>query len=93
MMSSYGDLEQRAALRAQLSSTELSLLTWLGLEDFSQYGECYGKDLDALVAKGLAQVHSGTGRRNTFVAKGDGPMFEQVSLTDAGRAILSVAAT
>lgn len=81
------------ALRGQLNGTELSLLTWLGLEDFSQYGECYGKDLDSLVAKGLAQIHKGTGLRNAFIAKGNGPMFEQVSLTDAGRDVLNATHT
>lgn len=68
----------------ELSPEERDLLTWLGEEEFSQYGECHGAALDALIAKGLAQRHPGTGRNNTFIAKGDGPMFEAVSLTEAG---------
>jgi hypothetical protein len=67
-----------------MTQEEFALLEWLSKEDFSQYGECHGKHLDALIAGGLAQVHPGTGRNNTFIAKGDGPMFEAVSLTEAG---------
>jgi len=63
---------------------EIDLLEWLSKEDFSQYGECHGKALDALIAKGLAQHHPGTGRNNSFIAKGDDIMFDKVSLTDAG---------
>jgi len=70
-----------------LSNSERDLLRWLGKEDFSQYGECYGRDLDALVAKGLAQVHA-PGEHQVFIAKGSGPMFRAVSLTDAGVAAL-----
>src|SRR5262245_23940130 len=68
----------------QLTAAEIDLLEWLSKEDFSQYGECHGKALDALIAKGLAQHHPGTGRNNSFIAKGDDIMFDKVSLTDAG---------
>ena len=75
-------------MSTELTSTEKHLLKWLGQEDFSQYGECHGKDLDSLIEKGLAQHHSNTGFANTFIAKGNGIMFDQVSLTDAGREAL-----
>lgn len=66
---------------------ERDLLIWLGAEDFSQYGECHGRELDSLVAAGLAQVH-GPGEHQNFIATGNGLMFRAVSLTDAGRAAL-----
>jgi hypothetical protein len=69
----------------ELTTSEKHLLHWLSKEDFSQYGECHGKDLDSLVAKGLAQIHGAdTEHNNTFIAKGDGIMFRAVSLTEAG---------
>jgi hypothetical protein len=67
-----------------LSSDERDLLLWLAQEDFSQYGECHGKTLDALIAKGLVQHHPNTGFDNTFIAKGSGIMFDKVSLTEIG---------
>ena len=70
---------------SNLTSSEKFLLDWLSREDFSQYGECHGKDLDALVAKGLVQVHGeDSGWNNTFIAKGRDIMFRAVSLTEAG---------
>jgi hypothetical protein len=66
-----------------LTEDEADLLDWLGQEDFSQYGECHGKALDALIAKGLAQVH-GSGEHQSFIAKGTSLMFCAVSLTQAG---------
>jgi hypothetical protein len=66
---------------------ERFLLVWLGEKEFSQYGECNGSALDALVERGFAQVHGeGTETNNSFIAKGRGIMFRAVSLTDAGRA-------
>ena len=67
-----------------LNAAELDLLEWLGQEDFSQFGECHGKTLDSLIAKGLAQHHPNTGYDNIFIAKGKGEMFDKVSLTAAG---------
>jgi hypothetical protein len=70
-----------------LTSSEEFLLVWLSREDFSQYGECHGKDLDSLIAKGLAQVH-GPGEHQSFIANDwegtKGMMYRAVSLTEAG---------
>jgi hypothetical protein len=71
-----------------LTAAEWDLLQWLGQEEFSQYGECYGDHLDSLIAKGLAQRHPNTGRDNSFIAKGNGKMYDKVSLTEPGRAAL-----
>lgn len=68
----------------ELSRSERDLLHWLSQEDFSQYGECHGVTLDALISKGLAQIHPNSGRNNTFIAKGDSIMYQAVSLTEAG---------
>jgi hypothetical protein len=69
----------------QLTDDEVDLLIWLGEEDYSQYGECHGIALDALVELGLAQLHGPeTEHNNTFIAKGSGIMFRAVSLTEAG---------
>lgn len=70
------------------TASEQSLLEWLAKEDFSQYGECHGKSLDRLVELGLAQIH-GPGEHQHFTAKGCELMYRAVSLTDAGRAVLS----
>lgn len=75
-----------------LTAGQIELLRWLGKEDFSQYGECHGKDLNSLIEKGLAQLHGDNGHLGSFIAKGDGPMYQSVSLTEAGRAALSAAA-
>jgi len=70
-----------------LTDAERDLLDWLSREDFSQYGECYGKSLDRLIAEGLAQVHK-PGEHQCFIAndfagvKGD--MYRAVSLTEKG---------
>lgn len=68
-----------------LNDDELELLVWLGGSEYSQYGECYGKTLDALVRKGLVQLHNGQEFQQSFIAKGDRPMYQAVSLTDSGR--------
>jgi hypothetical protein len=68
-----------------VDACELLLLKWLSKEDFSQYGECYGATLDALVEKGLAVVHEGRDHQSGFIAQGDGLMYRAVSLTAAGR--------
>ena len=68
--------------------TENDLLRWLGQEDFSQYGECHGKTLDALIEKGLVQIH-GPGEHQNFIAKGTDLMYRAVSLTEAGIAALA----
>ena len=71
----------------ELTVDERDLLLWLAQEDFSQYGECHGRALDALVEKGLAQVH-GPGEHQVFVAQDHdgtkGMMFRAVSLTPRG---------
>jgi hypothetical protein len=69
-----------------LSTEERDLLAWLAQEDVSQYGECYGRTLDALIEKGLAEVlGEETETQNPFIAKGKGIMYRAVRLTDAGR--------
>lgn len=68
-----------------LTPNERFLLVWLGQEDFSQYGECHGAALDALIVKGLAQVHGEeSGINNNFIAKGRDLMYRAVSLTESG---------
>jgi hypothetical protein len=76
----------------ELTEAEAHLLRWLSLEDFSQYGECYGAALDGLVAKGLAQIHEGSEHQGGFIAKGTGPMYRAVSLTERGWSVLNRAA-
>lgn len=75
---------------AELVAGERDLLEWLGKEDFSQYGECHGRALDGLIAKGLAQVHGAEEHQSGFIARGSGGMYRAVSLTEAGRAALSI---
>ena len=71
-----------------LKKSELFLLEWLGLEDYSQYGECKSAALDKLVTEGLAQVHEDRGLQAGFIAQGDSEDYRAVSLTDAGRKAL-----
>lgn len=70
-----------------LMPSEEVLLRWLSKEDFSQYGECHGSDLDSLIAKGLAQIH-GPGEHQRFIANDPegtkGLMYRAVSLTEVG---------
>ena len=72
-----------------ISQDEMSLLEWLGQEDYSQYGECHGEALNSLVAKGFAKVHEGQEHQRGFIASGVGPMYRAVSLTDAGQKALT----
>ncbi len=69
-----------------LTDAQRDLLIWLGKTEYSQYGECHGKDLDHLIETGLVQVHGDGGALGAFVAKGSGDMYNSVSLTEAGRA-------
>lgn len=71
-----------------LASGEHDLLEWLVPEN-GQYGECYGKTLDALLAKGFAQVLDGREHQSGFIAKGNDIMYRAVAITDAGRAELN----
>ncbi len=74
-----------------LSEGARDLLKWLSEEDFSQYGECYGKNLDELVEHGFAQIHAPGEHQSGFIAQDNqgkrGDMYRAVSLTDAGRLI------
>lgn len=70
----------------ELTNDERSCLRWLSEAEFSQYGEVYGKGLDGLIAKGLAQVHGPDEHQSGFIAQGTGTMYRAVSLTEAGRA-------
>jgi hypothetical protein len=76
----------------ELNSTERRLLQWLGEAPFSPYGGCYGSALDALMAKGLAELVSDeevqSSAPSCFIAKGQGLMYRAVRLTDSGRAQL-----
>ncbi|MCC0018408.1 hypothetical protein [Mesorhizobium denitrificans] len=60
--------------------TEKELLEWLGKEDSSAYGECHGEQLDALIAKGWAEVGP--------TPSGRSRMYARVWLTEAGLAAL-----
>ena len=76
-------------MTANLTETQTFLLKWLGESDVSQYGECHGKDLDALIADGLAQVHGPeSGLTSGFIARGTEQMYRAVSLTDKGIFVL-----
>lgn len=77
---------------ADLTPNEGHLLMWLSEATYSQYGECYGPALDALIAKGLAEVHEGREHQSGFIAQGDGPMYRAVSVTKAGWAALEALA-
>ena len=70
-----------------MTADERDLLEWLNEADYSQYGECHGASLNALIEAGLAQVH-GPGEHQHFIASDPdgtkGLMFRAVSLTDAG---------
>lgn len=70
---------------AELSADQRDLLAWLAREDYSQYGECHGAALDALIERGFAKVHEDGGELGSFIAKGRGPMYNSISLTDRGR--------
>lgn len=75
---------------ATLTAGERDLLSWLGEEEFSQYGECYGQSLTHLFELGLAQLH-GPGLHQNFLANDPagtkGLMYRAVSLTDAGHEV------
>lgn len=70
----------------ELTPSERLVLVWIGDDEYAQYGECYGKTLDALIARGLVQVHTERELQSGFIAKGDMLMYMAVSLTEAGRA-------
>lgn len=76
----------------ELNDSERELLVWLGEAAFSPYGECHGPALDALIAKGLAELVSDEEVRSKapgcFIAKGEGLMYRAVRLTSSGRAQL-----
>lgn len=73
-----------------LSDKQRLLLLWLGESEFSQYGECQGSALDALIAMGLVKLHDSGEQQSTFIAKGRSDMHRAVSLTDDGRAIFKL---
>lgn len=75
-----------ATIDVWLTPNERLLLNWLSKEDFSQYGECHGIELDRLIECGLAQVH-GPGNHQSLIASDlDDIMFRAVSLTELGLA-------
>lgn len=77
-------IEQTAA---DLPTEQRILLEWLGKEDFSQYGECCGKSLDALTSLSLVQIHE-PGEHQRFIANGTSNMHRAVSVTALGRRVL-----
>jgi hypothetical protein len=70
-----------------LNARERDLISWLGEEEVSQYGECYGAALNRLIELGLAQLHP-PGFHQQFIVNDPsgrkGIMYRAVSLTDAG---------
>jgi hypothetical protein len=73
----------------ELTRAEWDLLEWLGKEESSQYGECYGQSLDVLCGLGLAEVMGEeSGLHNTFIAKGRGLMYRAVRVTERGHEVL-----
>jgi len=86
-------LEWVAARRVEEDAADEDvMLKWLDQEDYTQYGECHGRTLDRLIAKGLVQVHEDreTQDKAGFIARGSGAMYRAVSLTDAGREAILV---
>ena len=75
----------------ELTGGEKFLLEWLGKEDFSQYGECKGRDLDRLVTLGCATIHA-PGEHQRFISNGMGDDCRAVSLTESGIAALKAIA-
>jgi hypothetical protein len=77
----------------ELTKIQRVLLNWLGSEDFQQYGECHGADLDRLIELGLAQIHTPGTHQTGFIAQDwdgtKGDKYRAVSLTEAGRKLIS----
>jgi hypothetical protein len=75
-----------------LSKEERGLLESLGRAEFSPYDELSGATLDALISKGLAQVHEPGTHQLGYIARDPegirGMTSRSVSLTDLGRAAL-----
>jgi hypothetical protein len=64
-----------------MEKNELGLLNWLSTDD-GQYGECSGKSLDALMARGFVEWKRQDQR---------GKAFGWVGVTDVGREALKIA--
>ena len=62
-----------------LTPIEEFLLRWLSKQEFSQYGECFGKTFDRLIERGLVQIHEPAPHRTKEME------YREVSLTEAGR--------
>jgi len=71
-----------------LTVEQWSLLRWLSAEEYSQYGECHGANLDVLLERGLAKVVEDPAAQAGFIAQGRSKMFQAVTLTDAGLKLL-----
>jgi hypothetical protein len=61
-----------------LTKTQRFVLAWLSMADSNSYGECRGRDLDALLSAGLARVINRE--------RGD---YARVEVTDKGIAVLA----
>jgi len=70
-----------------MTAAERNLLEWLSKGD-GQYGECHGKTLDALLARGFAEIKEGAEHQGGFIAKGASKMYQAVAITEAGCAAL-----
>ena len=74
-----------------LTDDERDLLKWLSREQYSQFGECHSKALDALIVKGLVHVHNDGGQLGNFSPSSGSyernRMFNSVELTDKGRIV------
>jgi hypothetical protein len=68
-----------------LTREQRDLLEWLGSTEYSQFGECHSAALDALVARGLVQVHAPGEHQDGFISRGSSEMQRAVSLTAAGK--------
>lgn len=63
-----------------LNTSEQFLIDWLSKEDWSSYGECYGKDFDRLSALGIVERKPSNRSR-------EHEHFDLCRLTEAGQAL------
>ena len=80
--------EQHVLRPTELPPAQVELLKWIGKQDYAQYGECYGQDLNMLMSWGLVKLHEDGEHQDCFIAKGFGLMYRAVSLTDSGTCFL-----
>ncbi len=71
-----------------MNKYEHYLLEWLGESDYSQYRECRGRHLDALIKRGFVQIHDPGEHQSGFITQGTDMDYRAVSLTESGREAL-----